>query len=84
MILYKDYENRSPKVTQGPLAIKNDKKSNYLLKMIERYEHKWPTTNDIPSLYDKLHKEIFMFRESVHEILREMQPIKENLIQRIT
>jgi non-canonical poly(A) RNA polymerase PAPD5/7 len=34
--------------------------------------------------YNRLHEEILVFRESVRDILAEMQPIKEQLIRNIT
>ena len=35
-------------------------------------------------LYQKLHEEIMYFRSRVYDILREIQPIKEFLISKIT
>ena len=46
--------------------------------MIERYENGWPSvSNEFNQVYNKLHEEILDFRDSVHDILAEMQPIKE-------
>ena len=47
--------------------------------MIERYE-KASSSSDFNELYQKLHEEILGFRDSVHDILAEMQPVKDHLI----
>jgi hypothetical protein len=35
-------------------------------------------------VYNKLHLEILQFRDSVKEILAEMQPVKEQIIENVT
>jgi hypothetical protein len=37
----------------------------------------WQFNGDQKDLYMKLHEEIIFFRESVRDILEEMEPIKE-------
>ena len=49
--------------------------------MEERFEV--GTMLDFNNIYDKLHKEIILFRKSVHDILNEIQPIKEFLIEKV-
>ena len=50
--------------------------------MVERFESHHSMNNGY--LYKKLHDEILYFRSSVYDILREIQPIKEFLINKIT
>lgn len=53
-----------------------------LIKMMERYESD-PCIQDTKDHLMRLHEEILLFRESVRDILHEMQPIKEQLIKNI-
>lgn len=46
------------------------------MKMIERYET-YPYVPETKDHHLRLHEEILLFRESVRDILHEMQPIKE-------
>jgi DNA polymerase sigma len=39
---------------------------------------------DHQEVYNKLHLEVLQFRDSVKEVLAEMQPLKEQLIENIT
>lgn len=48
--------------------------------MLERYETQRGIVTDFNELYGKLHEEIINFRDSVHDILLEMSPVKEFLI----
>ena len=50
--------------------------------MVERFEQ--PLILNSQFFYEKLHNEILFFRQSVYDILNEIQPIKEFLIQKIT
>jgi len=60
-------------------------KQNMLIKMMERYENpQYIFENEQNEFYNKLHEEVLLFRDSVKDILNEMQPIKEYLIQKIT
>lgn len=64
------------------------------MKMMERFEQQYAgalsnsnpggNTDHCTELYQKLHDEIIYFRDSVKDILNEMQPIKEQLIKNIT
>lgn len=60
--------------------------SNRLIHMMERFEqHSQEEINlDHNNIHNKLHLEILQFRDSVKEILAEMQPLKEQLIENIT
>ena len=60
--------------------------SNRLVQMIERFEsgdHD-QLAQDQNDVYNKLHLEILQFRDSIKEILAEMQPLKEHLIESLT
>lgn len=56
-------------------------RSNQLIKMMERFEINNPSAtinqDHQNEFYQKLHDEIIHFRDSVKDILHEMQPIKE-------
>lgn len=68
--------------------------TNRLINMIERFELPPstaspssvvdPAIQDQNNVYNKLHMEILQFRDAVKEILQEMQPLKERLIENIT
>lgn len=47
------------------------------MKMIERYEGYHISNQEQQEHYNRLHEEVLIFRESVRDILSEMQPIKE-------
>lgn len=57
---------------------------NRLVNMIERYESQDQVSHDNSEIYNKLHLEILQFKDSVKDILNEMQPVKEQLIQSLT
>lgn len=52
--------------------------------MVDRFDHQQKTANEINDIYGKLHEEIIRYKDSVHDILSEMQPFKEQLIVKIT
>ena len=53
--------------------------------MMERYENPhYVFSIDQLDFYAKLHDEVILFRDSVKDILHEMEPIKEHIIQKIT
>ena len=53
---------------------------------MERYEQMTPqqSIQDQNDVYNKLHLEILQFRDSVKDVLAEMQPLKEHLINNIS
>jgi DNA polymerase sigma len=53
------------------------------MKMMDRYETYEYQHQDTKDLHNRLHEEIIIFRDSVQEILQEMQPLKEALIKNI-
>ena len=60
--------------------------NNKLVNMMERFENNTQEKivaehNDV---YNKLHEEILQFRDAVKDILMEMQPLKEQLIDNIS
>lgn len=54
-----------------------------LIKSIDKYESFQFCTQDTQDLHNRLHHEIISFKDSVGEILAELQPLKEQLIQNI-
>jgi archaellum component FlaC len=70
--------------TGAPSALEKVGRQNSLLRMMERFDGQQITPKDQDDHLNRLHEEILLFRESVRDILHEMQPIKEQLIQNIT
>jgi hypothetical protein len=59
-------------------------KNNKLIMMMERFEVQLDPHREVAEFYDKLHTEILQFRDSVKDILNDMQPIKEIIIEKIS
>lgn len=71
-------------LSNSPSTLDKLGRQNSLLMMMERFDDQRISEQEQTDHLTRLHDEILLFRESVRDILQELWPVKEQLIQSIT
>ena len=82
LLMYNDSLNRSMQSRQEHSS------RNLLIEMEKLFEcegtDRQPLFKSVTQIQNKLHQEIQQFQSGVHDIMREMQPVKKQIIEKIS